>query len=47
MKAAWNILKLSGVGGGGGVGDLREIVKMAPAYRSFKLFLPCKELEQE
>lgn len=34
MKAAWNTLKLSRVGGGG-VGNLKEIVKMAPAYRKF------------
>lgn len=35
MGAAWNALELSGVGGGGGVGNLEEIVKMVPAYRKF------------
>lgn len=37
MKAAWNTLKLSRVGGGGGVGNLEEIVKMDPAYRKFEI----------
>lgn len=38
MKAAWNALKLSRVGGGG-VGNLEEIVKMGPAYRKFEIAL--------
>lgn len=39
MKAAWNTVKLSRVGGGGGVGNLEGIVKMAPAYRKFEIVL--------
>lgn len=39
MKAAWNTAKLSRVGGGGGVGNLEEILKMVPPYRKFETVL--------
>lgn len=38
-KAAWNITKLSRVGGGGGVGNLEEMLKIVPAYRKFESVL--------